>query len=333
MARDVNEAFKIFMYNEVNLDNKVTQNAKASRYNLLYNISEFDGAGDFFTLCSDFNIEFGSFARKTKCRELDDIDLMIGISACGATYNSDDSWNNVHITASKTETLQMECTRSDGTLNSTMVSNRFKKKLEKVREYARSEVKRNGEAVVLNLISKDWSFDIVPCFHTVTESNGRAYYLIPNGTGNWKKTDPEADREQIKLVNSLRDNKLLDLVRICKKWNKTKNATTIPSYLLETIICNYAESTDQLSEWIDRSFYHALEYLAQNISKPVYDMKNIQGDINTLEPIERLVLHKKAMEDIGKVEEAIQYENDGNQNSAIRKWGEVFGKDFPKYTG
>lgn len=333
MAKDVNEAFKIFMHNEVNLDNRVTQSAKASRDNLLANISEFDGAEDFFTLCADFNIEFGSFARKTKCRELDDIDLMIGISACGATYNSDDNWDNVHIMTSKTEALQMECARSDGTLNSTMVSNRFKKKLEKVREYTRSEVKRNGEAVVLNLTSKDWSFDIVPCFRTETESNGRAYYLIPNGAGNWKKTNPQIDRIHIEKVNGLRNYKLLELVRICKKWNKTKNVTTIPSYLLETIICNYAESTDQLSDWIDIRFYYALEYLAQHISKPVYDMKNIQGDINTLESIERLMIHRKVIDDIKKIKEAIQYEEVGDYRNAIRRWGEVFGKDFPKYTG
>ena len=56
MAKDVNEAFKIFMHNEVNLDNRVTQSAKASRDNLLANISEFDGAEDFFTLCADFNL-------------------------------------------------------------------------------------------------------------------------------------------------------------------------------------------------------------------------------------------------------------------------------------
>lgn len=332
MAKDVNGAFRIFMHDEVNLDNKVTQNAKISRDNLLDNISEFDGEEDFFTLYADFNIEFGSFARKTKCRELDDIDLMIGISACGATYKSNDCWNNVHIMASETESAQMECARNDGTLNSTMVSNRFKKKLENVREYTRSEVKRNGEAVVLNLISKDWSFDIVPCFYTETESNGRAYYLIPNGDGNWKKTDPKADREYVKLVNRLRDNKLLDLVRICKKWNKSKNTRTIPSYLLETIICNYAESVEQLPDRMSLRFYYALEYLAKHITEPVYDMKEIQGDINTLELLERRILCKKAMDDMTKIRCALEAESDGKQRSAIRKWGEVFGQDFPEYT-
>ena len=33
------------------------------------------------------------FAIKTKCRDLDDVDLMIGIAANGATYYSDDLWD------------------------------------------------------------------------------------------------------------------------------------------------------------------------------------------------------------------------------------------------
>ena len=186
MATTVNAAFKEFMKDIVNLDPDVASAARISRDNLLDNISEFDEKDGFFDLYEGFNVHFGSFARKTKCRELDDIDLMIGIAANGATYNQDDPWDNVRITASTTNSAQKDCARDDGTLNSTKVSNRFKSKLESVREYSRSEVRRNGEAVILNLKSKDWSFDIVPCFHTVTESDGRAYYLIPNGQGNWK---------------------------------------------------------------------------------------------------------------------------------------------------
>lgn len=190
MAKTVNLAFDEFMRNSVNLDPDVSKAAKLSRENLLENIDEFDKNDDFFDLYKNFNITFGSFARKTKCRDLDDVDLMIGISANHATYNSSDPWDNVKITASKTDKAQQQCTREDGTLNSIQVSNKFKKKLESVREYSRSEIQRNGEAIRLNLTSKEWAFDIVPCFHTTPETDGRSYYLIPNGRGNWEKNRP-----------------------------------------------------------------------------------------------------------------------------------------------
>ena len=229
MATTVNNAFDDFMKDIVNLDPDVVSKARDSRENLLENIAEFDDEDGFFDLCQDFNVHFGSFARKTKCRELDDIDLMIGISANGATYNPNDPWDDVHITASTINQAQKDCTREDGTLNSTQVINKFKSKLKHVREYSRSDVHKSGEAVVLNLTSKDWSFDIVPCFHTVTESDGRSYYLIPNGKGNWKKTDPLKDKEHVTNTNKDKEGRVLELIRLCKKWNNVKKATTIPS--------------------------------------------------------------------------------------------------------
>lgn len=332
MATTVNGAFSEFMKEIVNLDVDVVSSANKSRDNLLDNIGEFDDKEGFFDLYKPFNVHFGSFARKTKCRELDDIDLMIGISANGATYNQDDPWDNVRITASTENQAQRECARTDGTLNSTQVINKFKKKLEKVREYTKSEVNKRGEAVVLNLKSKDWAFDIVPCFHTVVESDGRAYYLIPNGSGNWKKTDPTMDKEHVTNTNQSKDGRVLELVRLCKKWNKVKNTTTIPSYLLETLIINHCDESEELSEWIDFRFRDALKYIEEHISGAVYDMKNIQGDINKLNFIERYCLKEKAKADYAKACEAIKFETqDKDHKKSINKWKEIFGGDFPKY--
>lgn len=331
MATTVNNAFDEFMKNTVNLDADIVSKARKSRDNLLDNISEFSSDDDFFDLCESFNVHFGSFSRKTKNRELDDIDLMIGIAANGATYNSDDSWENIRINASKVNKGQVACTRDDGTLNSVQVINLFKKKLVNVRDYSRSELHRNGEAVVLNLKSKDWSFDIVPCFHTVTEDDGRAYYLIPNGNGNWKKTDPTKDKEHVTKANQSNDGRVLELVRLLKKWNKVKNAKTLPSYMLETMVINFADSSTELSEYIDFRFRDTLEYIANHIMNPVYDMKDIQGNINSLSIYDKITISSKAKSDCDKAREAYEYEKVENHKAAIAKWGEIFGSDFPKY--
>ena len=331
MATTVNYAFLQFMTNVVNLDKDVVSAARKSRDNLLENISEFDNTDDFFDLCQDYNVHFGSFSRKTKCRELDDIDLMIGISANDATYNPGDSWDNVRITASTTNAAQKDCTNIDGTLNSNKVINKFKKKLENVREYSHSDIHKSGEAVVLNLKSKVWSFDIVPCFHTVVEDNGRSYYLIPNGKGNWKKTDPLKDKDHVTNTNKNKDGRLLELIRLVKKWNKVKNSTTISSYLLETMIVNYADSVSELDACIDFRFKKALKYISDNILAPVYDMKDIQGDINDLSYGNRLLLQSKANIDYVKACCAWEYERKEKQKEAINKWREILGGEFPTY--
>ena len=330
MATTVNNAFDEFMKDIVNLDPDVVSKARDSRDNLLENIAEFDDEDGFFDLYKEFNVHFGSFARKTKCRELDDIDLMIGIAANGATYNSSDPWDDVHITASTINQAQKDCTREDGTLNSTQVINKFKSKLKHVREYSRSDIHKSGEAVVLNLTSKDWSFDIVPCFHTVTESDGRSYYLIPNGKGNWKKTDPLKDKEHVSNTNKDKEGRVLELIRLCKKWNNVKKATTIPSYLLETMIINYCDSQTTLSQFIDYRFRDALKYIADNIMNSVSDMKEIQGDINTLSDSDKSKLKEKANNDYQKACDASNAETK-DQEKAIKLWGEILGGDFPTY--
>ena len=331
MASTVNNAFNEFMKNIVNLDPNIVYSARKSRDNLLSNISEFNNQEDFFTLCSKFNVHFGSFSRKTKCRELDDIDLMIGIAANGATYNSNDPWDDMKILSNTEDPAQKVCTRDDGTLNSTKVINKFKKKLENVREYSHSDIHRNGEAVVLNLISKEWSFDIVPCFHTVTEDDGRDYYLIPNGKGNWKKTDPRKDKEHITTTNQNKDGQVLELVRLVKKWNQVNN-NIFPSYLLETIIINFCDSQIKLDEWIDVRFRKALEYIAENITKEIYDLKDIQGNINSLSTSEQQSIKNKVQADFKKALTAAREEDNHNQKEAMEKWGEIFGKEFPKYS-
>lgn len=331
MATTVDKAFSEFMNDTVNLDPSVTQNARASKDNLLANISEFDDIDGFFDLYDSINIHFGSFARKTKCRELDDIDLMIGIVANGATYFSK-SWDNVTITANKTNQSHIDCTDDNGYLNSTKVINRFKKKLESVREYSRSEVKRSGEAVVLNLLSKDWSFDIVPCFHTTKDDNGRSYYLIPNGSGGWKKTDPTLDQEGIQRINQILNGRVLDLIRLVKRWNRTKNAHTIPSYLLETLVLNYCETQTELSAFIDIRFKNVIIYISIYINNSVYDRKNIQGDINNLSDSERRILCQKAYDDYIKACDAVNLETqEKDHKKSISKWSEIFGKEFPAY--
>ena len=331
MAITVNSAFDEFMRDVVNLDPDVVSEANKSKDNLLENIAEFSCDNGFFRLCADFNIQNGSFARKTKCRELDDIDLLIGMHGEGAKYTANTPWDNVTINANTANWAQNDCSRSDGTLDSIQVANRFKKKLESVREYARSEIHRNGEAIVLNLKSKDWSFDIVPCFHTLPTDDGRSYYLIPNGEGNWKKTAPDVDRNHVMNTNQAKEGRALPLVRLCKRWNKTKKVTTIPSYLLETMIIHYADSVAQLNKWIDYRFRDALGYIANHLLQPVDDLKGIQGDINNLSYSDKTTLVKKAQEDYERARIAINCEMNGDQKVAISKWGEIFGKDFPKY--
>ncbi|MBO7549986.1 MAG: hypothetical protein J6T62_00465 [Fibrobacter sp.] len=330
MAKTIDSAFTEFMRNSVNLDPQDVSEAKKSKDYLKSIIAGYDG-DSFFHLCEDFNEEFGSFARKTKMGVLDDIDLMFGISADGATYNADDNWWNVRVYGNPHVKEHRDCMDEEtGLLNSRLVLNKFKNRLGQTYSTSDHPV-RDGEAVRLDL-KYDWSFDIVPCFQTVNEDNGRNYFLIPNGNGGWKKTDPRKDREFVRQVEKKHNGKVLPLVRLCKKWFNVKKFETPASYLIETLVVRYCNDCAKLSDYPDLEFKHLLNHLRSAIYDRVADMKQIQRNINDLGDNAKKAIAFKAYNDYNKACMAISADiNEHNQSKAINLWREIFGQEFPTY--
>lgn len=326
MATTVNNAFGEFLKNEVNLDSNVTSKARQSRDNLIENIKGFSGDDDFFVIYTDRILKFGSFAKKTKIRELDDIDMMFCLNGEGRTYTELTTGFEINGIQSDKDTGLCD----DGTykLNSTKVINRFISKLKSLNDYKKSEMHKNCEAATLQLKSYTWNYDIVPCFYTTLD-----FYLIPDGKGKWKKTDPRIDANNITNINQKHKGNVLNIIRLTKYWNRYNSTYTIPSYLLETIILNYY---DDLSEkdnyWIDLEFRSIVQYISNKILDDVDDPKGIQGNINCFTTEERNKISEKAKSAYDKAVEASRLEST-DQKSAINKWGEIFGNKFPKYDG
>jgi len=330
MAQTVNTAFDEFLSEKVNLDKDRTKTAKASKDWLFGQIASFQSDATFPKSYSEHDIHYGSFARKTKIRPLDDIDLMICLSAQGASYL--EQTDKILITVNPETNLKAFCNDYTNTLNSTKVINKFVSKCANVPQYAKAEVKRNGVAAVLALKSYDWAFDIVPCFMTVVEWNGRNYYLIPDGQGNWKKTDPRVDRARVQTVNQNHDGHVLNVVRIIKYWNHRPTMPSMPSYLLETVILDYyASQSDKASQFVDLEIPQVLEYISTNIYSQVNDPKDIQGNINNLLWDERTKISNRASADRLKALEARRLEDSGDHKGSIQKWQEIFGNEFPNY--
>lgn len=124
MASTVNNAFAEFMKNIVNLDPDITSKARKSRDNLIDNINSFSDNDDFFSIYQDKNLKFGSFARRTKIRELDDIDLMICLSAEGTrTYT--EALDCIYINGNDSDKNNELLSYGTKYVNSTKVINRF----------------------------------------------------------------------------------------------------------------------------------------------------------------------------------------------------------------
>jgi hypothetical protein len=87
-----------------------------------------------------------------------------------------------------------------------------------LRDYNKAEMHRNQEAVTLQLKSYEWNYDIIPCFYANDD-----FYLIPDGNGNWKKTDPRIDAQRMTTVDTH------------VKWNRYANSLLLSSPLTQAL--------------------------------------------------------------------------------------------------
>lgn len=333
MATTVNNAFNTFMKDIVRLDNDRNNVAKKSKNNLVTEIEKFPNDGKFLDYYTDYmSIDYGSFSRKTKIRPLDDIDLMIVLHAQGNWREEIQGGYRIRVPREGSKQLTL-CNPGTDVLNSIKVINKFKEYLANVPSYKKADIKRNQEAVTLELNSYEWVYDIVPCFQTVPDNFGTTFFLIPDGSGNWKPTDPRIDKNRTLNINSKQQIYVPDIIRIMKYWTKRPTASTMGSYFLECMILNYYDSTEvNSSTYIDVELPNLFAYVYHQIHKSLYDPKGFQGDLNTLTWSERNSIQERAKLDYNRSKEAIDFETNGKQKESIEKWGEIFGTEFPSYT-
>jgi hypothetical protein len=332
MAKTVNTAFDEFMKDYVNLDADRTKKARNSRDWLVDQILGFPVKdSDFPAIYNERNIFFGSFARRTKKRPLDDIDMMIALKAQGCTYF--EYSDRIEITVPDTSAqFKKLCNDNTSILNSKKLINLFVKNLKDVAQYENADIKRNQEAATLKLLSYEWNFDVVPCFFTSEDAFGRTYYMIPDGNGNWKKTDPRLDRNRTNNTNISKNGRVLGVIRAIKYWNKRATMPSMSSYLIENMILDYYESNDsETSQFVDVELVNIFGDIKSRVYNNVNDPKNIQGNINTLTWDEKTKISSRASSDCEKAKEARKLEDEGRQEESINKWKEIFGNEFPKY--
>ncbi len=328
----VNSAFNHFLTAHVRLDQKQTEYAKSSSNWLKGQIRSIAiKIDDFPFLWDEFDLEFGSFARKTKIVTVDDIDLMIGLHAQGCTYAPMLQGNNRYQIYT-TPGSRLDLFASNSVLNSRKIINKFVKELGLVPQYQQADIKRTLQAATLKLKSYDWNFDIVPCFYTSEEMiTGRCYYLIPDGDGNWMKTDPRIEQNFIMNLNRFHGGVVLDVVRLIKYWNRRPTMPSIPSYMLECLALGYFNEIQRIDYGLPYHFTAALHYIRDKVMGSIPDPKGIEGDINKLEFVDRLKIHDRVVQDASRALSALTDESNGNSRNSISTWRLVFGDNFPKY--
>ncbi len=330
MAKQLSSAINEFLRTHVDLNSNQVKQGRTSRDWLLVQLESIATKNATFPpRFSGQHRGFGSFHRNTKKQPLDDIDQMFCFSSHGDMYYSEVG-STVYITVGEDNLIYKQYVSSqDSTkLSSIRIVNLIVNSLNQIPQYSNS-ASRNSEAATLQATSYPWNFDIVPCFMTSEDASGNNYYLIPDGYGNWKKTDPRKDKKRSSTVNQNNDKKVLQIVRLMKYWNKRPTMATMGSYLLENMILDYYE-TNSVTSYIDWDIKAVLSYISNNIFSVVQDPKGIQGNLNALTFEQQVSIRQRANDDIARLQEAGNYEFE-DPKRAINLWRIVFGNNFPTY--
>ena len=345
MATSVNTAFNQFLENAVNVQKTQSDTAKSSRDFLTGQIKTLSIDGDFLKVAFQYNTNFGSFARKTKIKPLDDIDIIIGLNG-GDLAIEGYQWDNITLKVNNDCTDSLILNASDKfsqnwnasiyQLNSNKVKNKLVSVLQKISQYEKAEIHARGEAVTLKLKSYPWTFDIVPAFNT---GGDNPYYLIPNGYGKWKKTNPKLEQERISRLNQQFNSVVLPTIRLIKYWNRHGQMPNITSYVLETIVLDYFDQANhniindgKYYDYADMHFRDALYYISSHIMYSVQDTKGFQGDINNLTYDQKCKIQSRANSDYTKACNAVNAETQAKDNQkSINILRSIFGDEFPQY--
>lgn len=326
MTKSVKQCFDTFMSNVVNLDPEKTKRARTSRDTLKQDLISYANNGKIpFLYPGQETVLYGSFSRNTKIRPLDDIDLLLVLNAQGGTTDTTKGINKDYpIRIPYTAKLLTDCCEN-GLLNSRKVIELIKKALNDGR-YGKAEIHRNQEAVTLKMSSYDWNFDIVPAF--ITNTN---FFLIPDGNGSWKGTDPRIDQENLTTENQSKGNLLIPAIRLMKYWKNIHWGDSVDSYLFENLMINWSKTLISLPSSFQEIIESALESLGSNILLDLNDPKGFQGNINNGDFLTRYDLKIIAANSLKQVRQAMWLERGNNTIEAIKIWKSIFGEDFPNY--
>lgn len=337
MPYTVSGAFDRFRAEVVDLGPEVTRVGRTSRDYLVEQLKTVAAADRAFPTLAGGYLSFGSFARRTKIRPLDDIDLLLLLNGRGTT----------EVAVSGPNTCRLQVTGSSAPLaaysdapgffsstkyvNSTRVLNAIKTGLTAVPNYRKAGIKRTGVAVTLNLSSREWVFDIVPAL-PVTDGQGRTtHYLMPDGTGQWMRTDPRTDSTNTTTVNTRHSGIFLPTLRLLKYWNRRTTKPRLASYYFETVVLQTFASVPTNSDYpaaVKDFFDKGQTWLWETCPDPKGLGPALDASVDNVTKRKVAEAMKEAATWAGY---ALLYAQQSKPAEAISWWGRVFGSQFPTY--
>ncbi|MGW7339849.1 SMODS domain-containing nucleotidyltransferase [Streptomyces sp. NPDC054808] len=163
--------------------------------------------------------------------------------------------------------------------------------------------------------------EIAPVFASSTGG-----FLLPDGSGGWLTTDPPRQTDWINQRHSAIQGDLRGLIRLVKAWNRAHGAY-FKSFHLEVLVATAVTSLDNNSRTALRDLFGAARYYL-NVRDPAGHSGDLSGYMTATRRSNALTALDAAAE---RAQRAVDAENRGDLQEAIRLWRINLGSGFPTY--
>lgn len=190
--------------------------------------------------------------------------------------------------------------------------------------YKNTKVSTRGISVRI-FLGEAIEVDLVPSF---TRTGGG--YLIPNGTGGWRATNPPFHHDLVQREN-VRLDRLKRLIRLMKAWNNA-NGHPLRSFHVEMMVVAAWCRSSSIPAW-PTGVAQSLASLASQVTTRFFDPSTppVQSIDDDLGATERAAAQKMLRDDAGTAGLALQSDMAGRPREAFEQWGLVFRHKFPTY--
>jgi hypothetical protein len=336
-TKSISQSFEDLLTGSINIPEGIRSAASASHQHLrkfLQDECQRDQGFPPVLQSADSDFLGGSFARHTKTRPLDDIDIYLPLDGANLLY--------IMQNAVLPYTVQTDGLLSNPLLTPRWANGQFVSSAKLIegfsavlkRRFPQTNVKPGGQAVSIQMthgqssISDGLGYDIVPCFSLTPQlQNDRPFYLMPDGCGGWIRTNPRADAVVADILQDNHNHLFRKVVKLLKYWNTEQLGGTLSSYFVELSVARVyvqrAEPVPTLSYGVALAFWAVQQAVTQGVqSSWVANAPSVfPGCLSNA----HLILLKS---DVDLACAAWEDEKARNIVSAAAKWKRVFGDKF-----
>jgi hypothetical protein len=173
------------------------------------------------------------------------------------------------------------------------------------------------------------STDVVPAEYVGKDQYENLVYEIPDRSGGWMRTSPDAHNNYVANVNANLGQKVKPLIRFIKAWKYYRNVP-LYSFYLEMQVARYASKESSIIYSIDVK--NVFKLLWDNQLAAMQDPTGISGYIYPAfsEAMKADALSKISTA-LSRAEKAREAEEAGRVGDAFDWWDLVFDDSFPAY--